>query len=101
MQEAATGTRVTQCQMVHQKSLMRMHLFPYVISLSPPLTLLDDVDRLSQELGIPWETSKDIHFASEMPFISFLIDSCLHPSMQEIKVPGHDCALGVAPNPHT
>jgi hypothetical protein len=33
---------------------------------------MDDVDRLSQELGIPWETSKDIPFASEVPFIGFL-----------------------------
>jgi len=32
----------------------------------------DYVDRLSQELGIPWETSKDIPFASEVPFIGFL-----------------------------
>jgi hypothetical protein len=31
-----------------------------------------DIDRLSNELGIPWETSKDIPFGFEVPFIGFL-----------------------------
>jgi hypothetical protein len=32
---------------------------------------LDDVDRISEELGIPWEREKDINFSSTVPFIGF------------------------------
>lgn len=32
---------------------------------------LDDVNRISDELGIPWELSKDVPFAPIVPFIGF------------------------------
>jgi hypothetical protein len=31
-----------------------------------------DIDQLSDELGIPWEITKDIPFSTEAPFIGFL-----------------------------
>jgi hypothetical protein len=33
-----------------------------------------DIDALLQELGIPWELSKDISFGMLVPYISFLWD---------------------------
>jgi len=33
-----------------------------------------DIDRISEELGIPWETKKDIPFQSRVPFIGLLWD---------------------------
>ncbi|OBZ65157.1 hypothetical protein A0H81_14835 [Grifola frondosa] len=33
---------------------------------------LDDVDRISSRLGIPWQHSKDIDFANEFPYTGFL-----------------------------
>ena len=33
-----------------------------------------DIDALSDELGIPWEKSKDIPFSTTVPFIGFLWD---------------------------
>jgi hypothetical protein len=35
----------------------------------------DDIDRLSSTLGIPWERSKDLPFASSTSYIGFLWDS--------------------------
>lgn len=35
---------------------------------------LSDVDRISTELGIPWERSKDFDFCSSFPFIGFTWD---------------------------
>ena len=33
-----------------------------------------DIDALSNELGIPWEKTKDIPFSTLIPFIGFLWD---------------------------
>ena len=35
---------------------------------------LSDVDRISEELGIPWERSKDVGFNESFPFIGFIWD---------------------------
>ena len=37
-----------------------------------------DIDLLSEELGIPWESSKMILFAMVVPYLSFLwdLDAC-------------------------
>ena len=35
---------------------------------------LSDVDRISTQLGIPWERSKDFDFSSSFPFIGFIWD---------------------------
>lgn len=35
---------------------------------------MQDIDDISDELGIPWEASKDIQFANEVPFIGFSWD---------------------------
>jgi len=35
---------------------------------------LSDVDRISDQLGIPWERSKDVNFSSSFPFIGFTWD---------------------------
>ena len=35
---------------------------------------LSDIDRISDELGIPWEHSKDVDFSSSFPFIGFIWD---------------------------
>ena len=35
---------------------------------------MSDIDNISQELGIPWETSKDIPFSSTPLFIGFIWD---------------------------
>ena len=35
---------------------------------------LSDIDRISDELGIPWEHSKDVDFGPSFPFIGFIWD---------------------------
>ena len=35
---------------------------------------LADIDRISTELGIPWERSKDVNFSLSFPFIGFIWD---------------------------
>jgi hypothetical protein len=35
---------------------------------------IQDIDNISNMLGIPWELSKDIPFSSSVPFISFIWD---------------------------
>ena len=35
---------------------------------------LSDIDRISHQLGIPWERSKDVEFSSSFPFIGFTWD---------------------------
>lgn len=35
---------------------------------------LSDVDRISDQLGIPWERSKDVDFCPSFPFIGFVWD---------------------------
>jgi len=34
----------------------------------------DDIDRIYKQLGVPWETTKDIPFTNTVPFIGFLWD---------------------------
>jgi hypothetical protein len=35
---------------------------------------VEDIDRVYSELGVPWETTKDIPFATSVPFIGFIWD---------------------------
>ena len=52
------------------------------LSLSSPRSAADepftysmeDIDRIYSELGVPWETTKDVPFATSVPFIGFIWD---------------------------
>ena len=47
---------------------------------------MSDIDNISQELGIPWETSKDIPFSSTPLFIGFIWDlDCRTVQLSEPK----------------
>jgi hypothetical protein len=39
---------------------------------------MEDIDRVYTELGVPWETSKDVPFATSVPFIGFIWDIANH-----------------------
>ena len=48
----------------------------------------DDIDRLSNELGIPWETSKTIPFGSTVSYLGFVwdLDACMVAISAEKKL---------------
>ncbi|KDQ18961.1 hypothetical protein BOTBODRAFT_91579, partial [Botryobasidium botryosum FD-172 SS1] len=48
---------------------------------------LVDIDRISEQLGIPWEPSKDIPFSSEPPFIGF----AWNIESQTVSIPPGKC----------
>ena len=37
---------------------------------------LDDIDAISDELGIPWQKEKDLPFSHEFPFMGFIWNIC-------------------------
>ena len=55
---------------------------------------MEDVDKVSERLGIPWERSKDVPFRLKIPFISFNWDLEVKTvSLQKKKKEKHASAI--------
>jgi hypothetical protein len=72
---AASGMVASLFRMVRSSNWMKIVHSPSVTSPLPSETYcLDDVDRVSADLGIPWEHSKDKPFATSTIYIGLVWD---------------------------